>query len=109
MDHCTNFIPLTRRGVGALRTVAALATAGTLGNLVVASARRVVYSGTARRVAVRTVASGIVAARWIESATEEARLRAADVVAEAKASLGEEPAPPREPVTAATPADGHVH
>jgi hypothetical protein len=109
MDHGINFTPLTGRGLGTFRTIATLATAGALGNLVVASARRVVGSGTARRIAVRTVASGIVAARWIESATEEARLRAADVLAEAKASLGEEPAPPREPGTVATPADGHVH
>jgi hypothetical protein len=109
VGHGTNFIPLTGRGLGALRTVATLAAAGALGNLVVTSARRVVGSGTVRRMAVRTVASGIVAARWIESATEEARLRAADVLAEAKASLGEEPTPPREPGTAATPADGHVH
>jgi uncharacterized protein (DUF697 family) len=109
VDRDTGFVPLTHRGLGALRTVAALVAAGALGNLVVASARRVANARTARRVAVRAVAGGIVAARWIESATEEARLRAADVLAEAKASLGEEVAPPRDPVEAAGPADGHTH
>jgi hypothetical protein len=100
---------LTRRGLGALRTVAALAAAGTLGNLVVSSAHRVAQGGAARRLVVRGVAGGIVAARWVESATEEARLRAADVVAEARASVGEEPTAPREPGEAATPAEGHLH
>lgn len=48
----------------------------------------------ARRAAVRTVATGIVAGRKVGEVTEEARLKAGDILAEAHATLGEQaPAP----------------
>jgi hypothetical protein len=40
------------------------------------------------------MAGGIVAGRWLGSAAEEARLRAGDMLAEARSSLGEEAPPP---------------
>jgi hypothetical protein len=44
----------------------------------------------ARKAMVSGVAGGIVAARWLGSAAEEARLKAGDVLAEARSSLGED-------------------
>jgi hypothetical protein len=61
----------------------------------------------ARRVAVGTLALGIAWSRRLETLTEEARLSAGDLVAEARRKLGEEASPP-----AAHPGaggDGHEH
>ncbi|MBB6414579.1 DUF1490 family protein [Streptomyces sp. AK010] len=58
----------------------------------------------ARRGVVSGIAGGIVAARWLGSAAEEARLKAGDMVAEARESLGEEAPPP-----SAVDLSGHDH
>ncbi|MFD7626025.1 DUF1490 family protein [Streptomyces sp. NPDC059851] len=49
---------------------------------------------TARKALVGGIAGGIVASRWLNSAAEEARLKAGDMLAEARTSLGEEVPPP---------------
>ncbi|MER7661546.1 MULTISPECIES: DUF1490 family protein [unclassified Streptomyces] len=48
----------------------------------------------ARKAVVGGLAGGIVASRWLNEAAEEARLKAGDVLAEARTSLGEEVPPP---------------
>jgi hypothetical protein len=58
----------------------------------------------ARRAVVGGLAGGIVAARWFGSAAEEARLKAGDLLAEARSSLGEEAPPP-----SAVDIGGHAH
>jgi GNAT superfamily N-acetyltransferase len=72
------------------------AVAGTLGDLIVRGASRVGprLAPGGRRLAVRAVAQGIVVGRRLGAAAEETRLRAGDVVADARASLGEEAPPP---------------
>ncbi|MEW6474810.1 MAG: DUF1490 family protein [Actinomycetota bacterium] len=90
---------------GSLRGVAGLAAAGVLGDLIVTGARRFLPENFGRRVAVRTMAGGIVVTRRLESAAEEARLLAGDLLAEARASLGEEATVPAEGNGAA----GHEH
>jgi hypothetical protein len=77
------------RHAGSLRGIAGLAAAGVLGDLIVTGARRALPAQAGRRVAVRALAGGIVVGRRLESAAEEARLLAGDLVAEARASLGE--------------------
>ncbi|MEV3987646.1 DUF1490 family protein [Streptomyces sp. NPDC049837] len=58
----------------------------------------------ARKALVGGLAGGIVAGRWLGSAAEEARLKAGDMLAEARSSLGEEAPPP-----SAVKADVHDH
>lgn len=58
----------------------------------------------ARKAMVGGLAGGIVAARWLGSAAEEARLKAGDMMAEARSSLGEEAPPP-----SAVDISGHDH
>jgi Protein of unknown function (DUF1490) len=79
---------------GSWRGVAGLAAAGVLGDLIVTGARRVIPENFGRRVVVRTMAGGMVVGRRLESAAEEARLLAGDLLAEARVSLGEEARPP---------------
>jgi|GraSoiStandDraft_60_1057301.scaffolds.fasta_scaffold408181_2 hypothetical protein len=89
-------MPWTRglRHAGSLRGVAGLAAAGVLGDLIVTGARRVIPQQAGRRLMVRAMAGGIVLGRRLEQTAEEARLKAGDLLAEARASLGEEaPAP----------------
>ncbi|MFD4830695.1 DUF1490 family protein [Streptomyces uncialis] len=62
----------------------------------------------ARKAVVQGIAGGIVAGRWLASAAEEARLKAGDVVAEARDTLDEE-APPPSAVTVQGPDHGHEH
>ncbi|MFJ1735684.1 DUF1490 family protein [Streptomyces sp. NPDC088254] len=58
----------------------------------------------ARKAVVGSLAGGIMAARWLGSAAEEARLKAGDMMAEARSSLGEEAPPP-----SAVDISGHHH
>lgn len=82
------------RHAGSWRGVAGLAAAGVLGDLLVSGARKVLPDQAGRRLVVRTMAGGIVVGRRLEQAAEEARLLAGDLLAEARAALGEEtPAP----------------
>jgi hypothetical protein len=78
------------------RRLVSYAAIGTAGDLVVKGASRAgpQVAPVARRVAVTGLAQGIVVGRWLGEVTEEARLKASDLLAEAHASLGEEaPAP----------------
>jgi hypothetical protein len=70
--------------------VAGLAAAGVLGDLIVSGARRVIPEHAGRRLVVRAMAGGMVVGRRFEQAAEEARLLAGDLLAEARASLGED-------------------
>ncbi|MFD5653384.1 DUF1490 family protein [Streptomyces sp. NPDC127039] len=62
----------------------------------------------ARKAVVQGIASGLTAGRWLASAAEEARLKAGDVVAEARDTLGEE-APPPSAVSVREQDHGHEH
>ncbi|WP_236242302.1 DUF1490 family protein [Streptomyces sp. CC228A] len=62
----------------------------------------------ARKALVGGLAGGIVAGRWLSEATEEARLKAGDMLAEARTSLGEE-APPPSAVKVDHDDHGHQH
>jgi hypothetical protein len=86
------------------------AVAGTAGNLIVRGGSRLAPRVTpvARRLAVGAVAQGIVLGRRLTEVAEETRLGAGDVVAEARASLGEEAPPPVRPVRG-EPDHGHEH
>jgi hypothetical protein len=101
-------MPWTRglRHAASLRGVAGLATAGVLGELIVSGARRVIPEQAGRRLMVRAIAGGIVLGHRLEQAAEEARLRAGDLLAEARSSLGEEvPVPAGDAAATA----GHEH
>lgn len=72
------------------------AIAGTAGNLIVRGATRLrpYAAPAARRATVKVIAAGIVGGRKLGDAAEEARLQAGDLLAEARADLGETaPAP----------------
>jgi hypothetical protein len=71
--------------------LAAYALAGVAGDLLVRGAQAAAPAG--RRLLVTSVAGGIRLGRWLGEATEEARLKLADVTAEAYRELGEEVAP----------------
>jgi hypothetical protein len=100
-------MPWTRalRHAGSLRGVAGLAAAGVLGDLIVTGARRVIPPQAGRRLVVRAMAGGMVLGRRLEQGAEEARLLAGDLLAEARASLGEEAPVP----AAGDGAGGHEH
>lgn len=83
--------PLALAGATAGK-LAHYAVSGVVGGLIIKNlpaAKPVV-----RKALVGGLAGGIVASRWLASATEEARLKAGDVLAEARTSLGEEVPPP---------------
>ncbi|MFC5666786.1 DUF1490 family protein [Kitasatospora misakiensis] len=69
---------------------------GVVGGLVLRGAAQAAPKAgpTARRVLVNGIAGGIRASRWVSGAAEEARLKAGDVLAEARSTLGEEAPPP---------------
>ncbi|MFI8460964.1 DUF1490 family protein [Kitasatospora sp. NPDC085464] len=77
---------------------------GVVGGLVLRGAAQAAPAAkpAARRLLVNGIAGGIVAARWLSGAAEEARLKAGDVLAEARSSLGEEAPPP-------SAAEAHAH
>ncbi|MFI8370082.1 DUF1490 family protein [Streptomyces sp. NPDC085466] len=68
------------------------AVSGVVGALIVQ--KLPVAKPAARKALVSGIAGGIVAGRWLSEAAEEARLKAGDMVAEARTSLGEEVPPP---------------
>ncbi|GAA0448835.1 DUF1490 family protein [Streptomyces olivaceiscleroticus] len=84
------------------------AVSGVAGVLIVKGATKALPQAkpAARKAVVGGVAQGIRAGRWLASAAEEARLKAGDVLADARTSLGEEVPPPSE---VATEGHGHEH
>ncbi|MFJ7909123.1 DUF1490 family protein [Kitasatospora sp. NPDC096204] len=81
---------------------------GVVGGLVLRGAAQAAPHAkpAARRMLVNGIAGGLVAGRWISGAAEEARLKAGDMLAEARSSLGEEVPPPS---AASTEAHDHEH
>jgi hypothetical protein len=83
------------------------AIAGTVGQLIVraAAAARPWLAPAARQAVVTGLAGGLIAGRRLAAAGEEARLRVGDLVAEARARVGEPAPAPSDPKVA----DGHGH
>jgi hypothetical protein len=86
-----------------------IAASGVAGHVLVAGGRRLVSRPAAREATVSMIAGGLVAGRRLEAAAEETRLRAGDLVAEARARLGEEAPPPATPSSGVADEAGHVH
>ncbi|MBV7697563.1 DUF1490 family protein [Streptomyces sp. TRM70350] len=78
------------------------ALSGTAGVLVLRGAAKAKPS--ARRLLVSGIAGGITTGRRLGAAAEEARLKAGDLLAEAREQLGEEAPPP-----SAVGVEGHAH
>lgn len=93
-----------------VRRLAQYAAAGTAGDLIVKGAGKYAprLAPVVRRATVRTMAVGIVAGRRLGDYTEEARVLAGDMIAEAHATLGETAPAPAEP-TATAATDLHEH
>ncbi|WP_058041010.1 DUF1490 family protein [Streptomyces roseifaciens] len=87
--------PVALAGAAAGR-LAHYAISGVVGGLIIqgASKRLPEAKPAARKALVGGIAGGIVAGRWLASAAEEARLKAGDMLAEARTTLGEEASPP---------------
>ncbi|MEW2634222.1 DUF1490 family protein [Streptomyces sp. NPDC048389] len=87
--------PMAVAGAAAGR-LAHYAVSGVVGGLIIRGLSKRLPDGTsaARKAVVGGVAGGIVAGRRLSSAAEEARLKAGDVLAEARTALGEEAPPP---------------
>jgi hypothetical protein len=96
--------PVALAGAAAGR-LAHHAVSGVVGGVLLRGAAKAAPKAkpAARRTLVSGLAGGIVAARWLGSAAEEARLKAGDMMAEARSSLGEEAPPPSAVDT------GHAH
>jgi hypothetical protein len=82
------------------------AVSGVVGGLIIKSLPAA--KPAARKALVGGLAGGIVASRWVAEAAEEARLKAGDMLAEARTSLGEE-VPPPAAVQVETDDHGHEH
>lgn len=82
------------------------AVSGVVGGLIIKNAPAA--APAARKALVSGLAGGIVASRWLASAAEEARLKAGDMLAEARTTLGEE-VPPPSAVTVNHDDHGHEH
>lgn len=97
--------PMAVAGAAAGR-LAHYAASGVVGGLIIRGLSKRLPDGTpaVRKAVVGSIAGGIVAGRWLSSAAEEARLKAGDMLAEARTSLGEEAPPP-----SAVKVDGHEH
>ncbi|MER7110520.1 DUF1490 family protein [Streptomyces sp. NPDC000229] len=82
------------------------AVSGVVGGLVIRAAVKAAPTAkpAARRALVNGMAGGIVAGRRLGAAAEEARLKAGDLLAEARQQLGEEAPPP-----SAVGVEGHDH
>ncbi|WP_246568571.1 DUF1490 family protein [Streptomyces flaveus] len=80
----------------ALGRITHYALSGTAGVLVLRGAARVAPKAkpAARRLLVSGIAGGITTGRRLGEAAEEARLKAGDLLAEAREQLGEEAPPP---------------
>jgi hypothetical protein len=78
------------------------ALSGTAGVLVLRGAAK----AAARKLLVNGIAGGITTGRRLGEAAEEARLKAGDLLAEAREQLGEEARPPS---AVGVEADGHDH
>ena len=93
--------------------LAHLAVIGVAGDLLVRGARRLGPSlGPAvHDIAVGAIAQGIRLGRSVERASEGARLTGGDLLAEARAKLGEQARPPADAGAAAAAGghDGHEH
>lgn len=101
--------PVALAGAAAGR-LAHYAVSGVVGGLIIRGASRRLPEArpAARKALVGGIAGSIVAGRWLASAAEEARLKAGDVLAEARTSLGEE-APPPSAVHVENHDHGHEH
>lgn len=101
--------PVALAGAAAGR-LAHYVVSGVVGGLIIrgVSKRLPEAKPAARKALVGGIANGIVAGRWVASATEEARLKAADMLAEARTTLGEE-APPPSAVSVENHDHGHEH
>ncbi|MFB7738449.1 DUF1490 family protein [Streptomyces sp. NPDC056112] len=101
--------PLTFASAAAGR-LAHYAVSGVVGGLIIRGVTKRAPDGqpAVRKALVGGIARGIVVGRWVASAAEEARLKAGDVIAEARTTLGEE-APPPSAVSVADDDHGHEH
>ncbi|WP_370423545.1 DUF1490 family protein [Streptomyces sp. QH1-20] len=101
--------PVAIAGAAAGR-LAHYAVSGVVGGLIIRGAAKKLPEAkpAARKALVGGIASGIVAGRWLAGAAEEARLKAGDVLAEARTTLGEE-APPPSAVGVEDHDHGHEH
>jgi hypothetical protein len=87
--------PLALAGAAAGR-LAHYAVSGVVGGLIIRGVSKRLPEGkpAARKALVGGIANGIVAGRRLASAAEETRLKAGDMLAEARTTLGEEARPP---------------
>lgn len=101
--------PVALAGAAAGR-LAHYAVSGVVGGMIIkaASKRLPEVRPAARKAVVGGLAGGMVAGRRLASAAEEARLKAGDLLAEARGTLGEE-APPPSAVSGADADHGHEH
>ncbi|QLE70470.1 DUF1490 family protein [Streptomyces rectiverticillatus] len=101
--------PVALAGAAAGR-LAHYAVSGVVGGLIIQGAAKRLPEAkpAARKALVGSLAGGIVAGRWLASAAEEARLKAGDMLAEARTTLGEE-APPPSAVSTEDHDHGHEH
>ncbi|MFI1354147.1 DUF1490 family protein [Streptomyces sp. NPDC020898] len=90
----------------AVGRIAHYALSGTAGVLVLRAAAKAgpKTKPAVRRLLVGGIAGGITTGRRLGEAAEEARLKAGDLLAEARESLGEEATPP-----SAVGVEGHAH
>ena len=88
---------------GILAKAASVVVTGAIGAAAYDAARRAARKVDVRDAAVTATAWGLRGTRKAEQGAESARLRFADVVAEAKERIGEEATPP------AAPGSGHDH
>lgn len=79
---------------GLLAKAGSTVATGLVGALAYDAARKAIAKAPLREGAVVVTSWGLIGARKAEAIAEDARLRTADVVAEAKGRIGEEATPP---------------